>query len=152
MGRLKITDVSEENWRAVANLAVAPGQEGLIESNTQSLLEAAYDSSLGWRPLALWQEDHLVGFAMIGAEDSERQTIWLDRLMLGADFQCQGLGRHFLRKLLQWIKTEYHVQGVFLSLHRENQRAARLYQSEGFVDLAQVDPENGEAIFYREYV
>lgn len=143
-----IKDVNEENWREVAALQVAPGQGSLIETNAESLLEAAYDRSFAWRPLALYRGNDLVGFAMIGAQDKKAQTLWLDRLMIAQAFQHQGLGRIFLQKLIAYIREHYQVTGIYLSLHEENTPAAALYLSEGFQDLKRYDPANGEAMYY----
>lgn len=143
-----IKEVIEENWQAVAALQVAPEQGSLIETNAESLLEAAYDRSLDWQPLALYRDSELVGFAMIGAHDKKAQTLWLGRLMIAQPFQHQGLGRIFLRKLIAYIREHYQVTGIYLSLHEENTAAAALYLSEGFQDLKRYDPANGEAVYY----
>lgn len=63
---LLIKDVDESNWRDIVALSVSKDQEAFIETNGQSLLEAAYDVSLNWQPLALYDDRQLIGFSMIG--------------------------------------------------------------------------------------
>lgn len=43
MDNLYIEPVTEKNWRVARDLSVAKNQTDFIESNAQSLLEAAYD-------------------------------------------------------------------------------------------------------------
>lgn len=51
--RYHLEPITQNNWRKIIQLAVAPSQAELIEDNTESLLEAAYDSSYNWTPIAL---------------------------------------------------------------------------------------------------
>ena len=117
---LIIKDIDETNWRAVVALSVAKNQEDFIESNGQSLLEAAYDVSLNWRPLALYDENQLVGFSMIGAKRDE--SMWLDRLMIDARFQGNGYGGLFIPLLIDYMKAHYLIKRIYLSVHEENKK------------------------------
>lgn len=148
---LSIQPVTEENWRQIAALSLEEDQQINIESNQWSLLEAAYDNSLHWQPLALYQQQQVVGFAMIGAKDLGANSLWLDRLMIAADFQGQGLGKRFLAALLTYIQETQQVATVYLSIHTGNQVAAHLYTSMGFRDCHQQDPANGEWIYRYDY-
>lgn len=143
---LFIKDVDETNWREVRALCVSTNQKGFIESNAQSLLEAAYDVSLRWRPLALYHKDQLVGFSMIGAKNES--TMWLDRLMIDTNFQGEGLGTLFIPLLIEFMKQEYAVERIYLSVHDENEKIIPYYQRFGFLDSQKHDPENGERIMY----
>ncbi len=147
MLQLEILPVTENNWRAIASLKVADHQRDFIESNCQSLLEAAYDRSLAWRPLALYDDDTPVGFAMIGAWDPATHSVWLDRFMLGQRFQGAGRGGAFLERLITFLFAEYPATTILLSLHETNTAAAALYRRHGFRDSGRYDPENGEKIF-----
>lgn len=143
---LIIKDIDETNWRAVVALSVAKNQEEFIESNGQSLLEAAYDVSLNWRPLALYDENQLVGFSMIGAKRDE--SMWLDRLMIDECFQGNGYGGLFIPLLIDYMKAHYLIKRIYLSVHEENKKIIPYYQRFGFIDSQQYDPENGERIMY----
>ena len=84
---VRIEEVSQSTWRTIAALKVSESQRTFIEDNTTSLLEAAYDTSLHWVPLALYKEETIVGFAMVGAYNEQEQSIWLDRLMIDQHWQ-----------------------------------------------------------------
>lgn len=141
-----IKAVEESNWREIAALSVSADQRGFIESNAQSLLEAAYDSSLQWHPLALYHETTIVGFAMIGAKEGNK--MWLDRFMIGAEFQRKGYGSLFMPLLIDHMKRHYQIARIYLSVHDENKKIIPYYQRFGFIDSQQYDLENGERIMY----
>ena len=159
MANLTITPVTHANFRAVMALELAPGQEGYIEPNSQSLAEVLYDPELTWHPFALMQAEVCVGFAMVGAEEADAdwlhrllpdtdltQVIWLDRFMIGAAFQHQGLGGKLLEAVIALIHERWPHHVICLSYHEENQVARQFYRSHGFVDTGRADPSNGELI------
>ncbi|MGG5372698.1 GNAT family N-acetyltransferase [Enterococcus sp. AZ196] len=143
---LTIKAVDEKNWRAVTALSVSTEQQDFIESNEQSLLEAAFDQSFQWRPLALYHDTQLVGFSMIGAKAGK--TIWLDRLMIDAQFQGKGYGSFFIPLLIDFIKQHYEIERIYLSVHEENKKIIPYYQRFGFIDSRQYDLENGERMMF----
>ena len=143
---LVIKDVNESNWREIIALSVSKEQEAFIETNGQSLLEAAYDVSLQWRPLALYDDGQLVGFSMVGAKQGK--SMWLDRLMIDAQFQGKNYGSLFIPLLIDFMKEQYKIERIYLSVHEENERIIPYYQRFGFVDSQEYDPENGELVMY----
>ncbi|MBO1306742.1 GNAT family N-acetyltransferase [Enterococcus sp. 669A] len=146
---LTIQPVNQDNWRQVAQLSVQPEQRDFIESNAQSLLEAAYDRSLNWHPLALYDGDTMVGFAMIGAHRDE--SMWLDRIMMDQHFQGQSYGKHFIPLLLDYMQTNFGVEKVYLSAHEENEKIFAYYERFGFIDSGKHDPANGERIMFYSF-
>ncbi|MGL9731176.1 GNAT family N-acetyltransferase [Enterococcus sp. DIV0756] len=144
--KIRFRKVDESNWREVVALSVSKKQKNFIESNAQSLLEAAYDVSFHWQPLALYDETCLVGFAMIGAKQGKE--MWLDRLMIDEKFQGTGYGSLFVPLLLNFMNEHYGVNRIYLSVHDENEKIIPYYRRFGFIDSQQYDPENGEHILY----
>lgn len=132
MTTLNIAPVTDANYHAVSALQVAPSQRAFIEPNEQSLTEVSSAPQFEWHPLALLQDDVVVGFAMIGAYNAEQGYIWLDRFMIDVHFQHQGLGKLFLPKLCNWITNHWPVRDIVLSYDQTNQVAARLYAEHGF--------------------
>ena len=127
-------------------LQVSESQRAFIEDNTTSLLEAAYDTSLHWIPLALYKEETIVGFAMVGAYNQQEQSIWLDRLMIDQRWQKLGLGKKFMPLLLDYLFSHWTVEKIYLSAHRENEKIFSFYTVFGFSHTGKIDPENGELI------
>ncbi|GEN51460.1 GNAT family N-acetyltransferase [Alkalibacterium pelagium] len=143
---ISLVKVSEANWREVTELKVSDEQTVHIESNAQSLLEAAYDTSLDWHPYGIYSGDDLVGFAMIGAYNLEERYIWLDRLMLSYDVQGEGLGTEVMRVIVEYISENWDVSEIVLSVTPDNHVAIGFYEKVGFQWLDKTDPANGEQL------
>ena len=78
-------------------------------------------------------------------EEGEHGRAWLDRLLTDRRFQGKGYGRAALRLLMASILQEFSCWELYLSFVSENNRAQRLYESEG-VRLTGEGDENGEQI------
>lgn len=137
---IKPCDIS--NRIQIEALSVSKSQCGLIESNVDSLNEA--DQFQFWRPVGLYDNDLLVGFAMYGMCE-ENQSVWLDRFMIASQFQGIGYGKKFLKLILRKIIREYHCKKIYLSYLPQNSHIADFYSSEGFEITGEKDP-NGEII------
>ncbi|MCC5894528.1 MAG: GNAT family N-acetyltransferase [Alkalibacterium sp.] len=138
--------VDETNWREVIQLEVDNTQKSFIESNSQSLLEAAYDGSLRWHPFAAYSQEECIGFVMIGAYDPEEKWIWLDRVMLAKKFQGKGLGTELLDEVVRLITNQWDAKEIILSVTPDNEDAIGFYTAYGFEWLDKVDPANGEQL------
>ena len=143
---ISLVEVNEANWREVTELKVSDEQTVHIESNAQSLLEAAYDTSLDWHPYGIYSETDVNGFAMIGAYNSEGTYIWLDRLMLSRDAQGKGLGTEVMRVIIELIDENWDVSEIILSVTPDNRAAIGFYEKVGFQWLDKTDPANGEQL------
>jgi diamine N-acetyltransferase len=147
MTKLTMHPVTAENWRQITVLAPKEDQERFIESNAVSILESIYEPEHNWRCFGLYQGKEVAGFVMIGAENKEEGWIWLDRFMLDKDFQGKGLGNAFLKTAVDYIRRNYKVREIILSVTGENNAAKIFYKKNGFRNTGLIDPENGEEIF-----
>lgn len=87
---LTFREITEHNWRAVANLSLKHGQKGNLAANVWSLAEAAYSEDSWLR--AIYADETLVGFLMMAIWDpKEAYFIW--RFMIDARYQDLGYGR-----------------------------------------------------------
>ena len=127
--RYRIEPVTPQNRQKACGLHVALGQEGFIETVHECLMEAA------------------VGFAMYGLWEDEppRGRVWLDRLLIDARYQGQGLATAFLPRLIRRIRKAYACGTLYLSVYPENRTAIRLYERFGF-------RPNGERDVHGEHV
>lgn len=142
---LRLFPVTVENQAALCALRVSKEQEGLVETVSDCLREAAEQPL--WRPFGIYAGETPVGFAMAGffPEEGERGRAWLDRFLIDRRFQGIGYGRAALRLLMNSILQEFVCREIYLSFVPENGRAQRLYESEGFRLTGEVD-KNGEQI------
>ena len=136
---MKIIDVDKKNFWEVVKLKVGEGQEDYIESNAESIAEAKY--YLGWKPVCIYNDNILIGFAMYGkcSEDSESNRVWLDRFMIDEKFQGKGYGKKSLMVLINHIEELYNTKKIYLSIFEKNKLALKMYKNLGFEFNGEVD-------------
>ena len=129
--RLHFELVNNENRKEVEGLTVFSEQAGFIESVSECLQEA--DELELWRPVGIYDNNTLIGFAMYGyfPEPAPGQ-LWLDRLLIDKKYQGKGYGKQAVVSLLDRLHTEYQSNTVYLSVYANNHHAIRLYQQIGF--------------------
>jgi len=141
---VELRDVTAENRKAVADLALAPDQRGLVASNAESLREAQSDP--GARPRAIHAGGLLVGFLMYDAgepEEQPRQAL-IYRFMIDRRYQGRGYGRAALARALDEIRAMPGIRKISISYMPDNPTAKPFYASFGFVE-AGID-DDGEMI------
>ena len=127
--------VTRENFAAVTELTVAPGQAEFVASNLYSLAEAYVEST--WTPLAIYAGDQFVGFAMFGRDD-ETGRWWIMRYMIDADYQGRGYGTAALPGLIDLIVERHGCSELFLGYEPSNEVASRLYARMGFAPTGEM--------------
>ncbi len=146
---IRFEEITNKNIWKVCALEPFENQKDFVAENIQSLAEAFATRNEGNNalPLAVYYDDVLVGFVMIGkgtvgnAEESdlikENYSLW--RLMIDKRYQGQGLGKQTMDAVIALIRTFPfgEAKKVWLSYEPENTRARAIYQRYGFV-------ENGE--------
>ncbi len=143
--KIHFKDIDEKNIEKVKNLKLKPGQEGFIESIEDCLEEAREYKE--WHPVAIYNEDEVVGFAMYGHFDYGNWRTWIDRLLIDEKYQGKGIGKTSMQKLVEVVSKEYEVDTIYLSIIGGNKVAYNLYTSVGFEDMNEIDPSNGESMF-----
>lgn len=134
-----IKKVDKTNEKAVLQLKIAPSQDGFVETVQQCLDEAKQKSC--WRPVAIYDDETLIGFAMYGFfwQYLPAGRLWLDRILIDQRYQGQGLGTIAVKTLIAQIRKEYLHQKIFLSVVKQNKPAIRLYQKLGFEFTGELD-------------
>ncbi|MGE6377941.1 GNAT family N-acetyltransferase [Peribacillus muralis] len=140
-----IKEVTNENRAEILKLQIHERQRSFIETTEQCLEDAL--ACKYYRPVGLYLENTLVGFAMYGffPGEGENGRVWLDRYFIDAKHQGQGLGTVLLDALIEQLIKEYECAEIYLSIVEENQAARHLYKKFGF-------SFNGEADFNNERV
>lgn len=136
-------DIDNTNEYIVRKINLRAGQEKYIESVDECLQEA--DTYKEWHPVAIYNEEEIIGFAMYGSFGPNKDT-WIDRIMIDEKYQGKGFGREAIMKLLDIVSKEFGVKDIYLSIIEENEVAFHLYKSIGFKYINERDP-NGELIF-----
>ncbi|WNF24907.1 GNAT family N-acetyltransferase [Mesobacillus jeotgali] len=143
MSGVYFRNIDHTNEFTVKNIKVKPGQESFIETVDECLREANICPE--WRPVAIYNDEDVIGFAMYGSFGLNKDT-WIDRIVIDEKYQGNGFGKTAMVKLIDKVSKEYGVKVIYLSIIEENKIAHRLYKSLGFECTNERDP-NGELIF-----
>ena len=138
MTQVSLHAISENNRPECLALRVAETQSGWVAPNSESLQEAAANSNLV--PLAIYDvmargfekpDLPMVGFTMYELSAS---VGFIRRLMIDQRFQGKGYGRAAMREVMRRLKLHPEVELIATRHRRDNEAAAKLYRSLGFVD------------------
>lgn len=145
---LRFEPITAQNRRQAEALRPFPEQAGFIETVRDCLAEA--DSIKLWRPVGIYDQEKLVGFAMYGCfpESQTEDSVWLDRLLIDWHEQGKGYGKSAVAALLQLLQQEYHCTKIYLSVYGENQVAIKLYQQLGFQFNGKLDMQGEKIMIY----
>ena len=138
MAEVHLRQVTMDNLYECIALEVDASQVDLVAPNVRSLAEAKVDPTL--YPLAIYDgavagyekpQLPMVGFAMY---EIKAGVGFILRLMIDRRFQGQGYGRAASIEVIRRLKLHPEVELIATSHRKDNQAAARLYRSLGFVD------------------
>ena len=146
---IRLEEITNKNIWKVCTLEPFEEQKDFVAENIQSLAEAYATRNEGNNalPLAVYKDDELIGFVMIGKgtvgneEESDliKENYCLWRLMIDKKFQGKGFGKQTMDAVMALIRTFPfgEAKKVWLSYEPENTRARDIYNKYGFA-------ENGE--------
>jgi len=141
---VRLEPVTHGTLRAVANLSVAPGQEGQVAPNALSVAESKFFAD--WEPCAVYAGDDLVGFVMYGNDVPDHPNDWwIIRMMIDGRYQRRGYGRRAMELALKALRAKPGVAAIKLSVVPGNEGARALYKSLGFASTGVI--EDGEEVF-----
>jgi diamine N-acetyltransferase len=132
---ITLREITRDNWLPCVRLKVAPEQELFVASNGVSLAQSKYEPE--WIPLAVYDDEEMVGFVMYGV-NQEDGKYWILRVMVDRRYQGQGYGRAAMRLLLDRLRATPECDEVAISYEPENDVARRLYASCGFRETGEV--------------
>jgi len=146
---IRFEEITNKNIWKVCALEPFDDQKDFVADNIQSLAEAYATRNEGNNalPLAVYNDDVLIGFVMIGKgtvgnpDESdlikENYSFW--RFMIDKKYQGLGLGKQTIDAVMDLIRTFPfgEAKKVWLSYEPENTHAREIYQKYGFA-------ENGE--------
>ena len=153
--------VTYANALAVCELTIFESQYPFVADNEESLVEAylavTSDSSYAY-PFAIYDDDTLVGFIMLGYNEGALEgpdapaslynnySLW--RLMIDKNHQQKGFGREAIRLALEFIRTwpSGRADACVTSYTPENEVAKKLYASFGFVENGEMDDDEIVAV------
>jgi diamine N-acetyltransferase len=136
---ITIKPITRDNWQEAIDLKVGESQRGFVASNLYSIAESHfYDDFF---PCGIYDDDQMVGFVMYGRDPRKPKRWWIIRLMVDEKYQKRGYGRVAKIQAIDNIKARPDVEEIVTSFVPENQVAANLYVSLGFVDTGEIEED-----------
>lgn len=132
---VRLEDIDEDNWMDVVLLTTEKDGmprvcEQYVASNSFSIVQAMYEGT--WSIKAVYCGKVAVGFVMYGY-NPEYDEYELLRLMIDHKHQGKGFGVVALRLVLDEMREVEDCENVYIAVNKDNERAKRIYQSNGFV-------------------
>ncbi|KAF2729649.1 GCN5 N-acetyltransferase [Polyplosphaeria fusca] len=138
---LTFREITEHNWRAVANLTPKDGQIGNLDPNVWSLCEAHYDEDAWVR--AIYAGETPIGMILMAKWDAG-QKYYLWRFMIDGRYQGLGYGRRGVEFAIAHIR-QHNPQAKLLRL---NSTPPEGKKSEN--PIKNVKPEDSPFTFYQK--
>jgi diamine N-acetyltransferase len=129
---VRLREITEDNFGECLRLKVAEEQQGFVAPTIYSLAESSVHAD--WVPLAIYDEDTMVGFIMYGPN-----PWYIIRLLVDQQHQGRGYGRAAMTEAIRRIKEQPDCREIYTSYEPDNEVAARLYESLGFVPTGEID-------------
>ncbi len=144
---VELREITRDNLDDVLALEIAETQKGFVSSPAHSLAQAwVYQESAF--PFAIYADDTLVGFIMLGYYESRNQyTLW--KFLIDKRHQNKGYGREALKQGITYLKDTFNTKEIYTGVSVGNEVAKHLYSSVGFVATGLVE-ENMEEMKYSE--
>ncbi len=102
------------------------------KENFKSVFESAINNNPYIKLYILEIEGIIAGYAAIAVTfttEGGGKTVWLDELYIKPEYRGKGLGR----ELIGFLKSDGIIKRIRLEITPENEKAKKLYISEGFV-------------------
>ena len=139
-----LREITRDNWRECVDIRVDASQTQFVASNMFSLAQSKYEPECV--PLAVYDDEQMVGFVMYKPEDYGLAKTWfIDRLMIGADHQKKGYGRAAMIALIDRLRSQPGYSAILISFVPGNDIAQKLYSDLGFKDTGEI--EEGEHVY-----
>lgn len=127
---VELREITAENYEAVLALRVAEHQKAFVPTVTEALAQAWVYRDTAF-PFAVYAGDEAVGFIMLGYyAEKDQYTVW--KFLIDEKHQKRGYGKQALGLAVDWLRSRFHVQEIYLGCAHENHAAEKLYASVGF--------------------
>ncbi|MBQ4486144.1 MAG: GNAT family N-acetyltransferase [Oscillospiraceae bacterium] len=122
--------VTQENIDDLLSLSVHDSQKGFVSTVAESLAQAYVYRDTAF-PFAVYDDDRIVGFIMMGYYAAKGyHTLW--KFLIDKVHQNKGYGREALKQGISFLKRRFGVSEVYTGVVPENTAAKHLYKAAGF--------------------
>lgn len=143
---IRFEQITYDNIKAVVQLydTLTDQQKKAVAPNINSLAEAYLNYNTAW-PRAIYDQDKLIGFLMLGldnfiADEKDFPVYFLWRLMIAQPFQNQGYGKKIIDKVISKCRRE-GINYLYVSCDRSVDMPYAFYTKYGFIDTGRVEDD-----------
>ena len=127
---VELKEITADNLDDVLNLKVAEHQTSYVSFTAHSLAQAYVYRETAF-PFAIYDDDIMVGFIMLGYYEARNQyTLW--KFLIDEQHQNKGYGREALKLGIAYLKDRFDAKEVYTGVSLGNEAAKHLYSSVGF--------------------
>lgn len=126
-------------------MSVSEHQESFVSSTAYSLAQAYVYGDTAF-PFAVYADDTVVGFIMMGYYEAKKQyTLW--KFLIDKSQQDKGYGREALKQGIKYLQDKFGVSEIYTGVALGNAKAKHLYASIGFKETGLVEDNMEEMRF-----
>ena len=127
---VELRAITKDNLEDVIRLNVAEHQKTFVSSTAHSLAQAYVYRDTAF-PFAIYTDETLVGFIMLGFYEKKQQyTLW--KLLIDEKYQNQGYGKGAVQKGITYLIDTFGAKEIYVGVSLGNDIAKQLYSSVGF--------------------
>ncbi len=130
-----LREMTRDNFEAVLDLKVKPGQENYVAPNVWSIAEAHFAPEAWYR--AIYADETPVGFVMLSDKPDEHEY-FLWRLMVDGRYQGRGYGRRALELVVDYVRHRPEAHELLTSYVPGEDGPERFYRAFGFEPTGEV--------------
>ncbi|MCR3906256.1 MAG: GNAT family N-acetyltransferase [Tenericutes bacterium] len=141
MNKLSLQLITDDNLNQVIKLSdtLSDYQKGCVAPNMYSIAEAYVNPGNAW-PRAIYLDDKPIGFVMLSLtpdEIEEKESYYLWRYMIAADYQNKGYGKAVLDLIVNKCKED-KKEYLYTSCEMKGDMPYQFYLKYGFIDTGVV--------------
>lgn len=127
---VELKKITKDNLEDVLSLSISEPQQAFVSSTACSLAQAYVYHETAF-PFAIYADNALVGFIMLGYYEAKNQyTLW--KFLIDKDYQNKGYGREALKQGIEYLKDRFGAREIYTGVALGNEKAKHLYCSIGF--------------------
>lgn len=143
---MKLIEITPDNHNIARKIKVKPEQDDFVASIQNTLVDAYVFKKSVFKLIEV--EEEIVGYTLVFPfEKDEKRYVNIVRLAIDQTHQGKGYGRQSLEMIINWIKEDFEVDTVKITVDPINELARGLYNRVGFVEG---EMENKELALFME--
>ena len=134
---IELREITKDNLEEVLALEVYEHQKGYVSSTAASLAQAYVYKDTAF-PFAVYADNTLIGFIMLGYYEARNQyTLW--KFLIDKKCQNKGYGTEALKQGIQYLQNTFHAKEIYTGVSVGNGQAKHVYKSLGFAETGLVE-------------